>query len=135
MDVRSIPRSRTTPQFNEDTLPDSLATDGIGYRHLHALGGRRHHRKGALPSINIPHAVRHESWVGQTHSWERMSGRLTSRPARARRWSAERSCLLTRRHCAADRSRSSPRDPPECRCAPCRCSAGRVRSACARRCS
>ncbi|MEX0878790.1 MAG: DUF488 domain-containing protein [Thermoanaerobaculia bacterium] len=53
VDVRSIPRSRTTPQFNGDTLPDSLATDGIGYRHLRALGGRRHHRKGAPPSLNV----------------------------------------------------------------------------------
>ena len=53
VDVRSIPRSRTTPQFNEDTLPDSLAAEGIGYRHLHALGGRRHHRKGAPPSVNM----------------------------------------------------------------------------------
>jgi uncharacterized protein (DUF488 family) len=52
VDVRSIPRSRTTPQFNSDTLPDSLAADGIGYRHLRALGGRRHHRKGAPPSLN-----------------------------------------------------------------------------------
>ncbi|MFA6954935.1 MAG: DUF488 domain-containing protein [Thermoanaerobaculia bacterium] len=52
VDVRSIPRSRTTPQFNEDTLPNALANDGIGYRHLHALGGRRHHRKGAPPSLN-----------------------------------------------------------------------------------
>ncbi len=53
VDVRSIPRSRAAPQFNEETLPDSLAADGIGYRHLHALGGRRHHRKGASPSLNI----------------------------------------------------------------------------------
>jgi uncharacterized protein (DUF488 family) len=53
VDVRSIPRSRMTPQFNGDTLPDSLATDGIGYRHLRALGGRRHHRKGAPPSLNM----------------------------------------------------------------------------------
>ena len=52
VDVRSIPRSRTTPQFNRDTLPDSLAADGIGYRHLLALGGRRHHRKGAPASLN-----------------------------------------------------------------------------------
>ena len=52
VDVRSIPRSRTTPQFNGDTLPDSLVADGIGYRHLRALGGRRHHRKGAPPSLN-----------------------------------------------------------------------------------
>jgi len=53
VDVRSIPRSRAAPQFNGDTLPDSLAADGIGYRHLRALGGRRHHRKGAPPSLNI----------------------------------------------------------------------------------
>jgi uncharacterized protein (DUF488 family) len=52
VDVRSIPRSRTTPQFNGDTLADALAPDGIRYRHLPALGGRRHHRKGAPPSLN-----------------------------------------------------------------------------------
>ena len=52
VDVRSIPRSRTTPQFNADTLPDFLAAEGIAYRHLPALGGRRHHRKGAPPSPN-----------------------------------------------------------------------------------
>jgi uncharacterized protein (DUF488 family) len=52
VDVRSFPRSRTTPQFNLDTLPDSLAAERIGYRHLQVLGGRRHHRKGAPPSLN-----------------------------------------------------------------------------------
>ena len=52
VDVRSIPRSRAMPQFNIDTLPDSLADHGIGYRHLRALGGRRHHPKGAPPSTN-----------------------------------------------------------------------------------
>lgn len=53
VDVRSIPRSRTNPQFNGDSLPESLAPDGIGYRHLRALGGRRHHRKGAPLSLNV----------------------------------------------------------------------------------
>jgi len=52
VDVRSIPRSRRTPQFNKDTLPDALAAAGIGYRHMPALGGRRHHRKDAPPSLN-----------------------------------------------------------------------------------
>ena len=33
-------------------MPAALAADGIGYRHLRALGGRRHHRKGAPPSLN-----------------------------------------------------------------------------------
>jgi len=53
VDVRSIPRSRTTPQFNGDTLPGALGADSIGYRHLRALGGRRPHRKGAPPSLNL----------------------------------------------------------------------------------
>jgi uncharacterized protein (DUF488 family) len=52
VDVRSIPRSRAVPQFNGDTLPNTLAEHGIGYRHLAALGGRRHHPKGAPPSVN-----------------------------------------------------------------------------------
>lgn len=51
-DVRSIPRSRAMPQFNADTFPAELAASGIAYRHLTALGGRRHHRKGAPPSPN-----------------------------------------------------------------------------------
>jgi uncharacterized protein (DUF488 family) len=52
VDVRSFPRSRAMPQFNIDTLPDSLAAEDIGYQHLRALGGRRHHPKGAPPSTN-----------------------------------------------------------------------------------
>jgi uncharacterized protein (DUF488 family) len=52
VDVRSIPRSRAAPQFNIDRLPESLAVAGIGYRHLRALGGRRHHARGTPPSTN-----------------------------------------------------------------------------------
>ena len=32
VDVRSVPRSRTNPQFNIDALPEALAAAGIGYR-------------------------------------------------------------------------------------------------------
>ncbi len=52
VDVRSFPGSRTTPQFNIETLPGSLAAEGINYRHLRSLGGRRQHPKGAPPSTN-----------------------------------------------------------------------------------
>ncbi len=48
-DVRKIPRSRTNPQFNADTLPAALATEGIGYRHLPKLGGLRK-QDGASPN-------------------------------------------------------------------------------------
>ena len=52
VDVRSIPRSRTTPQFNKDVLPEALAPEHIGYEHLAALGGRRHRPRGAPASEN-----------------------------------------------------------------------------------
>ena len=52
VDVRSLPRSRTNPQFNVDVLPGALAASRIGYRHLPALGGLRHRRKSAMPSPN-----------------------------------------------------------------------------------
>jgi uncharacterized protein (DUF488 family) len=51
-DVRSVPRSRTNPQFDADTLPGSLAASGIAYRHLPALGGLRGRRKDGAPSPN-----------------------------------------------------------------------------------
>ena len=31
VDVRTVPRSRTNPQFNRDALPTSLAVHGIAY--------------------------------------------------------------------------------------------------------
>jgi uncharacterized protein (DUF488 family) len=43
-DVRTIPRSRHNPQFNQETLPDALKTASIGYVHLPGLGGLRHAR-------------------------------------------------------------------------------------------
>ena len=52
VDVRSIPRSRTNPQFNRENLPDSLSAVGIGYRHLGALGGLRGRRADDVPSPN-----------------------------------------------------------------------------------
>jgi uncharacterized protein (DUF488 family) len=52
VDVRSIPRSRTNPQYNADALPETLSVAGMSYRHLPALGGLRHRKKGAAPSLN-----------------------------------------------------------------------------------
>ena len=52
VDVRSIPRSRTNSQFNADTLPDTLAGERIGYRHVARLGGLRGRHKGQALSGN-----------------------------------------------------------------------------------
>lgn len=46
-DVRSIPRSRRHPQFEQGSLAASLAQAGIGYRWLPVLGGRRRPREGS----------------------------------------------------------------------------------------
>jgi uncharacterized protein (DUF488 family) len=47
-DVRSIPKSRHCPQFNSDTLEQSLRQAGIGYTHIEKLGGLRHTRKDSI---------------------------------------------------------------------------------------
>ena len=45
VDVRTIPRSRHNPQFNQDALPKALRHAGIAYIHLPELGGLRHARR------------------------------------------------------------------------------------------
>jgi uncharacterized protein (DUF488 family) len=48
VDVRTIPRSRYNPQFNRDTLAQSLSEAGLQYRHLPELGGLRKPKKDSL---------------------------------------------------------------------------------------
>jgi uncharacterized protein (DUF488 family) len=45
IDVRTIPRSRHNPQFNQATLSKKLRAARIGYVHLRRLGGMRHARR------------------------------------------------------------------------------------------
>jgi uncharacterized protein (DUF488 family) len=52
VDVRTVPRSRTNPQFNPDTLPGNLAGYQIGYEHSPELGGLRRRPTGSEPSPN-----------------------------------------------------------------------------------
>ena len=51
-DIRTVPRSRTNPQFNADALPDSLAAFQIGWALLPALGGLRPRSKEVPPQTN-----------------------------------------------------------------------------------
>jgi uncharacterized protein (DUF488 family) len=51
-DVRTMPRSRTNPQYNQDVLPPALAAFEIGYQHMRSLGGLRGRTRGVLPDVN-----------------------------------------------------------------------------------
>jgi uncharacterized protein (DUF488 family) len=47
-DVRTIPRSRRNPQFNDDTLGETLSRHGIRYMPMKNLGGLRRARADSL---------------------------------------------------------------------------------------
>lgn len=47
-DIRTIPRSRHNPQYEEAALRTLLEEQKIGYLHLTALGGLRHARKDSI---------------------------------------------------------------------------------------
>jgi uncharacterized protein (DUF488 family) len=52
VDVRSIPRSRTNPQYNREILSESLSAYQIGYACITALGGRRGKARNVPPTVN-----------------------------------------------------------------------------------
>ena len=51
-DVRTVPRSRTNPQFDRATLPRALARHHIAYGHIPALGGLRGKQRDIAPDAN-----------------------------------------------------------------------------------
>jgi uncharacterized protein (DUF488 family) len=48
VDIRTVPRSRHNPQFNKETLPDHLGSQGIEYQHWPGLGGLRKARPDSV---------------------------------------------------------------------------------------
>lgn len=52
VDVRTVPRSRTNPQYNEDVLGAELAPYEIGYTRIAELGGLRARSRNVLPEVN-----------------------------------------------------------------------------------
>jgi uncharacterized protein (DUF488 family) len=51
-DVRTMPRSRTNPQYNREVLQSSLASFKIEYEHIAALGGLRGKDRNVPPGLN-----------------------------------------------------------------------------------
>jgi uncharacterized protein (DUF488 family) len=58
VDVRSMPRSRTNPQFNGESLPETLAPWQVGYEHIAELGGHRGRARNLEASPNVYWRVR-----------------------------------------------------------------------------
>lgn len=52
VDVRTVPRSRTNPQYNEDALPAALAEYRIGHSRIAELGGLRGRARDVPPEVN-----------------------------------------------------------------------------------
>ena len=50
VDVRTVPRSRHNPQFNKETLPNTLKPYGIKYIHMPDIGGLR---RAKPDSVNL----------------------------------------------------------------------------------
>ena len=58
-DIRSIPRSRTNPQYNLDALPAALAAYQIGHAQILELGGLRKKSTTVPPEVNA-------FWINQS---------------------------------------------------------------------
>ncbi|MGO1502401.1 MAG: DUF488 domain-containing protein [Marinobacter sp.] len=52
VDIRSVPRSRTNPQYNKENLPKLLAPFHIAYEQIEELGGLRRKSKEIPPDVN-----------------------------------------------------------------------------------
>lgn len=90
VDVRSMPRSRTNPQFNRDSLPETLAHSQIGYEHIAELGGLRGKSQTIEPSPNGYWRVRGFRNYADYALTEPFSVGL----ARLRELGAERQCAI-----------------------------------------
>jgi len=52
VDVRTVPRSRRNPQYNEDVLGEELAPYQVGYARIGDLGGLRGRSTELPPEVN-----------------------------------------------------------------------------------
>jgi uncharacterized protein (DUF488 family) len=52
VDVRTIPRSRTNPQYNSEALAEALSEYRIDYTHIAALGGLRGRKRDVPAGVN-----------------------------------------------------------------------------------
>ena len=92
VDIRTIPRSRHNPQFNDTALANSLTAQHLEYVHIKALGGLRHPRKDS-PNTGW----RNEAFRSYADFMQTGSSKLPSK--RSSRWAVKnalRSCAPKR---------------------------------------
>jgi uncharacterized protein (DUF488 family) len=90
VDVRTVPRSRTNPQYDRETLPGSLSGFQIAYEHVAELGGRRARTLDIAPDVNA-------FWENQSfHNYAdyAMGGGFRSGLARLRELGHVRRCAV-----------------------------------------
>ena len=57
-DVRTIPRSRTNPQYNSEALAEALSEASIDYEHIAALGGLRGRKRDVPADVTRSGGIR-----------------------------------------------------------------------------
>ena len=90
VDVRTIPKSRTNPQYNAETWQERLAAAQISYERIAELGGLRGRNRHVPPELNA-------FWQNESfHNYAdyALSDAFASGLARLRAWGAERRCAI-----------------------------------------
>ena len=90
VDVRTVPRSRTNPQYNSEILPKTLSQYQIEYEHIAALGGLRGRKRGVPVDVNA-------YWLNQSfHNYAdyAMSGDFDSGLIRLRKLGHAMPCAI-----------------------------------------
>ena len=90
VDVRTIPRSRTNPQYNSETLKESIAEFQIGYEHIVELGGLR----GRQPEVPSESNAFWENESFHNYADYALSESFARGFARLRALGAERCCAI-----------------------------------------
>lgn len=81
IDIRTVPKSRTNPQFNQETLRRTLAAAGVVYEHMAGLGGLRRPRKDSVNTGWENASFRGYADYMQTPEFTEHLGELTRRIA------------------------------------------------------
>ena len=84
IDVRTIPKSRRNPQYNQDALAEALEPSHIRYRHMPGLGGLRHAHKDSINSAWRNTSFRGYADYMQTPAFEKSLDELIAASAEGR---------------------------------------------------